>query len=179
MDAAGAPLGGTVACPLSLVDHQFFYDDDPTVVGMMAAGMIQHVRVPASNTALLVPFPTNISIAVSAHMIGLALPTFEQSPYWVDPSGFLTLDEWKRSHVPTDHLEWTVINPCVNSSRGATRHTILNFRCVCVLRAKIVRNMRIERAVRRSKPLSLMELIRCGHSNPSSSASLTNYLSIR
>lgn len=99
-----------------------FYEDNPTAVGMMAAGMIQQVRVPISNTALLVPFPTNISIAVSAHMIGLALPTFEQSPYWVDPSGFPTLDEWKKTHVPTDHLESNPPSSAIRQRPDACRY---------------------------------------------------------
>ena len=91
--------GGSSGSPI-------FYDDKPIVVGMMAAGLRDFAPVMIGTTPSLIPFPTNISIAVAAHMIALALPTFLQSPFAVNSSAFPTLDEWKASQQPSDELEW-------------------------------------------------------------------------
>jgi len=62
--------------------------------------------VPIGNCSLTARVPTNISIAVSAHMIGLALPTFLESDFAVDTSGFPTLEEWQQTHEASEKLSW-------------------------------------------------------------------------
>jgi hypothetical protein len=91
--------GGSSGSPI-------FYDNEPTVVGMMASGIRDIVSAESSDAMLTVATNTNISIALSSHMIKLALPTFVESPCHVDPSQFTTLDEWKASHVPKQNLGW-------------------------------------------------------------------------
>jgi hypothetical protein len=91
--------GGSSGSPI-------FYEHEATVVGMMAAGMLQGAPVPIGNCSLTAHVPTNISIAVSAHMIGLALPTFLESEFAVDTSGFPTLAEWQQTHDATEELGW-------------------------------------------------------------------------
>ena len=91
--------GGSSGSPI-------FYENEPTVVGMMASGIRDIVSAESSDAMLTVATNTNISIALSSHMIKLALPTFVESPYHVDPSQFPTLDEWKASQVPKPNLGW-------------------------------------------------------------------------
>ena len=91
--------GGSSGSPI-------LYEGEPTVVGMMAAGMLQPAPLKIGNTILAVPVPTNISIAVSSHMIKLAFPTFKETEYWTDPSEFPTVEEWKRTHTAKDTLGW-------------------------------------------------------------------------
>ena len=62
--------------------------------------------MPIGNCSLTARVPTNISIAVSAHMIGLALPTFLESDFAVDTSGFPTLEEWQQTHEASEKLSW-------------------------------------------------------------------------
>jgi len=73
---------------------------------MMAAGMLQGAPVPIKNGLLTAHVPTNIRIAVSAHMIGLALPTFLESEFAVDTAGFSTVKEWQQTRQPSGTLGW-------------------------------------------------------------------------
>lgn len=91
--------GGSSGSPI-------FYAHEPTVVGMMAAGMLEGAPVPIGNCSLTAYVSTNISIAVSAHMIGLALPTFLKSEFAVDTSRFPALDEWQGIHEADEKLGW-------------------------------------------------------------------------
>jgi hypothetical protein len=95
--------GGSSGSPI-------FYEHEPTVVGMMAAGMLQAAQVPLENGSLTALVPTNISIAVSAHMIGLALRTFLGSQYAVETSAFPTLEEWQHTHEARDKLGWDIVS---------------------------------------------------------------------
>ncbi|HLK63270.1 MAG TPA: serine protease [Bryobacteraceae bacterium] len=96
--------GGSSGSPI-------FYDDEPTVVGMMKAVMKQWWPIQLGPKTLLAQIPTNISIAVPAHIIGFALQSFVHSPYAVDPSGFPMLDEWKMNHPLSGDLGWSSIEP--------------------------------------------------------------------
>jgi hypothetical protein len=96
--------GGSSGSPI-------FYEREPIVVGMMASGMLQGAPVPIGNCSLTAHVPTNISIAVAAHMIRLALPTFLESEYAVDSSVFPTVDEWKQTHTASDRLGWDSFQP--------------------------------------------------------------------
>lgn len=73
---------------------------------MMASGIREIVNAESEDAVLKVATNTNISIALSSHMIKLALATFLGSPYHIDPSQFPTLDEWKASHIPKPDLGW-------------------------------------------------------------------------
>jgi hypothetical protein len=96
--------GGSSGSPI-------FYENEPTVVGMMASVVRDFMPATTGNVPFMMPVPTNISIAVAAHIIALALPTYLRSPFAVDPSGFPTLDEWKASQEPSDQLSWDSIPP--------------------------------------------------------------------
>jgi hypothetical protein len=96
--------GGSSGSPI-------FYENEPTVVGMMAAGMLERAPVPIENGLLTAHVPTNISIAVSAHMIGLALPTFLESEFAVDTAGFSTVKEWQQTRQASDALGWDTFPP--------------------------------------------------------------------
>lgn len=93
--------GGSSGSPI-------FYDDDPTVVGMMASGMIDQKPVRIGNAVVWLPFSTNISIAVSAHMIRFALEDFKKSDFAVDTSEFPDFEVWKEEHdaSASENLEW-------------------------------------------------------------------------
>lgn len=91
--------GGSSGSPI-------FYDDRPVVVGMMASVLVNRETVPIGNAAVLIPQPTNISIAVPSHMIQLALASFRQSPWAMDSSGFQTLEQWRAGREPIDTLNW-------------------------------------------------------------------------
>jgi trypsin-like peptidase len=81
--------GGSSGSPI-------FYDDQPVVVGMMAASMVEPVTIGGGALTQTVQLPTNISIAVPSHLIEGALQSFK-STYQIDRSAFPTLEEWQKA----------------------------------------------------------------------------------
>jgi hypothetical protein len=71
--------------------------------------MLEGAPVPIGDCSLTAHVPTNISIAVSAHMIGMALPAFLESEFAVDTSRFPTLEGWQRTHEADEKLGWDTL----------------------------------------------------------------------
>jgi hypothetical protein len=96
--------GGSSGSPI-------FYEDEPTVVGMMASGIRQPVRIMVGETPAVIPFPTNVSIAVPSHLIATAFASFLASEHFLDPSKFPTFAEWKAAMPMSGSLVWSEVAP--------------------------------------------------------------------
>ena len=102
--------GGSSGSPI-------FYEDDPTVVGMMASGILQPVQVNVGSVPVIARVPTNVSIAVASHMISHAFTSYLGSEYFLDPTRFPTMAEWQVNHELSDRLNWTEVKPPVERPR--------------------------------------------------------------
>jgi hypothetical protein len=74
---------------------------------MMAAGVREPIGVDSPQISFHIGFPTNISIAVPAHIIGELLQSLRKL-HPIDPSQFPTGKEWKRAQGgPASEIRWT------------------------------------------------------------------------
>lgn len=96
--------GGSSGSPI-------FYEDEPTVVGLMASGIDEPTRFNIGKIEGYIPIPTNVSIAVPSHLIAMALPSFLSSEHFLDPTKFPTFTEWKAATTTSGSLMWTEVAP--------------------------------------------------------------------
>jgi hypothetical protein len=68
--------------------------------------LLDNDTVSIGNSDLVISPPTNVSIGVPAHMILLALASFQRSPWAMGSSGFPTLEELKAEQKPSDKIDW-------------------------------------------------------------------------
>jgi len=85
-----------------------FYADDPTVVGMMAASVLDSVGVASEQLSFQIGLNTNMSVAVPAHIIEQTLRSFFAT-YPYDRTQLPTMAEWRQRHgPPADGVGWIV-----------------------------------------------------------------------
>jgi S1-C subfamily serine protease len=87
------------------------YEDQPVVVGMMAASAIEQIAV-ENDVASYVRVPTNISIAVPAQVINSALDSFRSEyEHQIDRSSFPTFAERRSEESIASGPTWDIVNP--------------------------------------------------------------------
>ena len=98
--------GGSSGSPI-------FYVDDPTVVGMMTASVIETVAATGPQMQIQIGVNTNISFAIPAHIIENMLRAFVAGPLQqIDRSSLITVDQWRqRAGEPSDGVSWTEFGP--------------------------------------------------------------------
>lgn len=96
--------GGSSGSPI-------FREDEPLVVGMMAASIEEPLTIDYKGETLMLSQNTNISIAVPSATIRDALEAYREQ-YPQDLSGVPTLADHLASRMPTgEGIGWDILNP--------------------------------------------------------------------
>jgi S1-C subfamily serine protease len=93
--------GGSSGSPI-------FREDEPIVVGMMAASVLEHNVVQHDTLALRVSHKTNISIAVPSATIEGALQQFKKDSPW-DPTVLPSLEDYHKGKPMPQQLGWEIL----------------------------------------------------------------------